>query len=297
MIMYLLFFLSKERDFAVQLGLPIEKTIYANLSGDTVTNYADFLVCVLSKVILDDKHSLYHSLYDYSLYILSNVSAFVTHLNKNSAFKLIKLFAFFSRPAWILSGEYKYKPCFIVLEVINNILQYQYSGNHFVVYSLIANGDIFYRLLRLKLKEEKKVEFVDNETKELVEFKEIDVSESDTQKDTLWTPTNEWMLEWQQMAPIQVILQFLENTLPRIKNMIKRNANDENVIYQFLQQNTLVGLLPLPHQIIVRPFIPQVRIFHDIQDYLWKVIYLRTLRHFLIELDVNLFPKDVSVNK
>lgn len=58
----------------------------------------------------------------------------------------------------------------------------------------------------------------------------------------MWEPTNEWMIEWQQNAPIQTILQFLDSILPKIKPLLKRNAHDETIIFNFLKQNTAVGM-------------------------------------------------------
>lgn len=46
MIVYILFYLTKERDFANQLSKTIDKPIYTPLPGDSLINYADFLYSV-----------------------------------------------------------------------------------------------------------------------------------------------------------------------------------------------------------------------------------------------------------
>jgi hypothetical protein len=76
---------------------------------------------------------------------------------------------------------------------------------------------------------------------------------------------------------------------------VKRNARDERVIYDYLKQNTAVGLLPLPHQIIVRPFSPQARVFHYIGEYTWGMIFLRSLHGKVFTgLDIRLFRVNVK---
>ena len=46
-------------------------------------------------------------------------------------------------------------------------------------------------------------------------------------------------------------------------------------VYRFLQHGTLVGLLPVPHPILIRKYQPNPGTAMWFRTYMWGVIYLR----------------------
>lgn len=54
-----------------------------------------------------------------------------------------------------------------------------------------------------------------------------------------------------------------------------RGLTDESEILKFLQHGTLVGLLPVPHPILIRKYQANCGTTAWFRTYMWGVIYLR----------------------
>lgn len=61
-----------------------------------------------------------------------------------------------------------------------------------------------------------------------------------------------------------------------------RGLTDESEILKFLQHGTLVGLLPVPHPILIRKYQANSGTTAWFRTYMWGVIYLR-----FVKIDVN----------
>ncbi len=68
------------------------------------------------------------SLYDCFLTIIANVSPYVKTFNVVSAKRLARLFVAFSTPSFLLNNETNHGLVFYLLDVFNNIVQYQFDG-------------------------------------------------------------------------------------------------------------------------------------------------------------------------
>lgn len=58
-------------------------------------------------------------------------------------------------------------------------------------------------------------------------------------------------------------------------NVFFRGLTDESEILKFLQHGTLVGLLPVPHPILIRKYQANSGTTMWFRTYMWGVIYLR----------------------
>lgn len=58
-----------------------------------------------------------------------------------------------------------------------------------------------------------------------------------------------------------------------------RGLTDESEILRFLQHGTLVGLLPVPHPILIRKYQANSGTAMWFRTYMWGVIYLRWAPH------------------
>lgn len=56
---------------------------------------------------------------------------------------------------------------------------------------------------------------------------------------------------------------------------IYRDLTDESEILKFLQHGTLVGLLPVPHPILIRKYQTNAGTSTWLRTYMWGIIYLR----------------------
>lgn len=58
----------------------------------------------------------------------------------------------------------------------------------------------------------------------------------------------------------------------------RRGLTDESEILKFLQHGTLVGLLPVPHPILIRKYQANAGTAMWFRTYMWGVVYLRWVR-------------------
>lgn len=71
---------------------------------------------------------------------------------------------------------------------------------------------------------------------------------------------------------------------------LNRGLTDESEILKFLQHGTLVGLLPVPHPILIRRYQANAGTTAWFRTYMWGVIYLRNVEPPIwYDTDVKLF--------
>jgi hypothetical protein len=75
---------------------------------------------------------------------------------------------------------------------------------------------------------------------------------------------------------LQTIMRMLQVLVPQVEKIcIDKGLTDETEILKFLQHGTLVGLLPVPHPILIRKYQANAGTNHWFRTYLWGIIYLR----------------------
>jgi hypothetical protein len=64
-----------------------------------------------------------------------------------------------------------------------------------------------------------------------------------------------WVRSWAAKLPIATTLRMCEVLLPRVEQRCQSNSvRDEGQVLKFIRESTLVGLLPVPHAILVRKY-------------------------------------------
>ncbi|CAF3697180.1 unnamed protein product, partial [Rotaria sordida] len=108
---------------------------------------------------------------------------------------------------------------------------------------------------------------------------------------SLWSPTSEWVQSWKGKLPLQTIMRLLQVLVPQVEKIcMDRGLTDESEIIKFLQHGTLVGLLPVPHPILIRKYQPNSGTIMWFRTYMWGVIYLRNVDPPIwYDTDVKLF--------
>jgi hypothetical protein len=96
----------------------------------------DLLTITLHKLVVNGAYKLV-PLYSCFLTIICNVSPYWRSMSLVAAVKLVNLFELFSSPKFLYSGEHAHRHLALLLEVFNNVIQYQYHGNTHLVYALI----------------------------------------------------------------------------------------------------------------------------------------------------------------
>ena len=106
-----------------------------------------------------------------------------------------------------------------------------------------------------------------------------------------WTPTPEWVASWKSKLPLQTIMRLLQVLVPQVEKIcVDKGLTDESEILKFLQNGTLVGLLPVPHPILIRKYQPNFGTIMLFRTFMCGVIYLRNMDPPIwYDTDVKLF--------
>uniref|UniRef100_A0A0V0J6K1 Protein HID1 n=2 Tax=Schistocephalus solidus TaxID=70667 RepID=A0A0V0J6K1_SCHSO len=144
---FIILLLSGERNFGVRLNKPYTNRVPMDITVFT-GNHADLLIIVFHKIITTG-HSGLQPLFDCLITIIDNVSPYVKSLSMVSANKLVHLTEAFSQPWFLFSAPNNYQLVLFLLEVFNNIIQYQFDGNSCLIYTIIRKRHVFYNLANL----------------------------------------------------------------------------------------------------------------------------------------------------
>ncbi|XP_045772501.1 protein HID1 [Maniola jurtina] len=381
---FILLLLSGERNFGVRLNKPYTATVPMDIPVFTGT-HADLLVVVFHKIITTG-HQRLQPLFDCLLTILVNVSPYLKTLSMVSSTKLLHLLEAFSTPWFLFSRPHHHHLVFFLLEMFNNMIQYQFDGNSNLVYTIIRKRAVFHNLANLPhehaaiarslaaakgkglhnptkaLPRTRSVESVaeaamegsrpaqpaepgtlnatlpdtpaiatmteresahppareqllpkrsggdgedrspdrhrdddDDEATHTIAHKEsIRVgSESSVMGESAdeWRPSGEWVSSWRGRLPLQTIMRLLQVLVPQVEKIcIDKGLTDESEILRFLQHGTLVGLLPVPHPILIRKYQANAGTAAWFRTYMWGVIYIRNVDPPIwYDTDVKLF--------
>ncbi|XP_023676323.1 protein HID1 isoform X2 [Paramormyrops kingsleyae] len=365
---FILLLLSGERNFGVRLNKPYAVRVPMDIPVFTGT-HADLLIVVFHKIITSG-HQRLQPLFDCLLTIVVNVSPYLKSLSMVASNKLLHLLEAFSTPWFLFSVSQNHHLVFFLLEVFNNIIQYQFDGNCNLVYAIIRKRSVFHQLANLpsdsasiqkalqrkkrspegisrtnsqetvsmegsrpaapaepgtvktslaatpgidKLTEKSQVsedgtmvsvqhtpsDHSDTESNSGRDNEDVFYTEAETARRRLssvssvssWTPTPEWVLSWKTKLPLQTIMRLLQVLVPQVEKIcIDKGLTDESEILKFLQHGTLVGLLPVPHPILIRKYQANAGTAMWFRTYMWGVIYLRNVDPPIwYDTDVRLF--------
>ncbi|XP_033896296.2 protein HID1 [Acipenser ruthenus] len=374
---FILLLLSGERNFGVRLNKPYSVRVPMDIPVFTGT-HADLLIVIFHKIITSG-HQRLQPLFDCLLTIVVNVSPYLKSLSMVAANKLLHLLEAFSTSWFLFSASQNHHLVFFLLEVFNNVIQYQFDGNSNLVYAIIRKRNVFHQLANLptdpssiqkalqrkkkspepisrtnsqegvsmegsrpaapaepgtlkisliatpgidKLTEKSQV----SEDGTMISVQPTDSNQSpsdssgaagasDTESNagavddevfyvkperrrlsstssvSQWTPTSDWVLSWKCKLPLQTIMRLLQVLVPQVEKIcIDKGLTDESEILKFLQHGTLVGLLPVPHPILIRKYQANSGTAMWFRTYMWGVIYLRNVDPPIwYDTDVKLF--------
>uniref|UniRef100_A0A3P9I4T8 HID1 domain containing b n=1 Tax=Oryzias latipes TaxID=8090 RepID=A0A3P9I4T8_ORYLA len=350
---FILLLLSGERNFGVRLNKPYTLRVPMDIPVFTGT-HADLLIVIFHKVITSG-HQRLHPLFDCLLTIIVNISPYLKSLSMVAANKLLHLLEAFSAPWFLLSAQQHHHLVFFLLEVFNNIIQYQFDGNSNLVYAIIRKRNVFHQLANLPTDKESiqnalqrkkpgvsRVNSADSEATEdskpaepaepgalkatleatpgidkITEKAQVSKdgtmvtvphspcdgsaidgasdTESNSERDpeahrtsrsrmssvssvSVWSASPDWLLSWKTRLPLQTIMRLLQVLVPQVEKIcIDKGLTDESEILKFLQHGTLVGLLPVPHPILIRKYQANAGTAMWFRTYMWGVIYLRNV--------------------
>jgi hypothetical protein len=138
---FVLLKLSGERSFSVALNKPYKAQLPVDMplfKG----SHADLVVVVLHKLMVGGMDKL-SSLYTCFLTIICNISPYCKTLCASAAHKLVNLLELFTSPKVLFAAESNYTSVVMLLESLNNLVQYQYEGNFNLVFSVLTRRKVF----------------------------------------------------------------------------------------------------------------------------------------------------------
>jgi hypothetical protein len=289
---FVLLKLSGERSFGVSLNKAFTKKLPTDLPLFHGC-HADLLAITLHKLVVNGAYKLV-PLYSCFLTIISNISPYWRSMSLVAAVKLVNLFELFSSPKFLYSGEFAYRHLALLLEVFNNIIQYQYHGNSHLVYAIVRRKDAFGQLASLTLEraqaqchkvygEQTTVKIdadsvpISIETKGIPSVGIEDASQVSSVAGTPFLPNEEWLEEVKESLPMETVARLLQHLVPVVDDIVsnKQGIVDEQEILDVLNEITMVGLLPVPHPIVIRKYQPNQYTALWFTAFMWGVIFLR----------------------
>ena len=99
--------------------------------------------------IITTGHQRLQPLFECLLTILCNISPYLKSMSMTAACKLMHLVEAFSTPWFLLANKTNHKLVFFLLEMLNNLVQYQFDGNSNLAYTMIRKRNVFHQLANL----------------------------------------------------------------------------------------------------------------------------------------------------
>jgi len=254
---FVLLVLSAERSFCVRLNMPYTSKIPLQLPPFKGC-HADALTLTLYKIVSDSLPKPQNdALVEMLLKVLCNISPYVKSFALESGLKLLSLLERCCRPGYFLRSANAPHSVIDLVEMVDNIIQYQYEGNAMLAYSVIRHKDLFHVLHNFQLPDTAPV----------------------TSSEDQWVPTIEWLDAWRNLLamPVKAITCLIDHLIPKIEALCRDNdsASQEEIV-KMLQATTVVGILPQPHPIVMRTYRSSSYTSMWFSSYLWGIIFTRS---------------------
>jgi hypothetical protein len=256
---FVMLLLSGERNFCVNLNAAFIRRPVKDLPQFTGNN-ADLIFIVYHRLITEGPPQL-ESLYDCFLTTMSNISPYIKTFSLPAASRVASLFELFAAKSRLLRNENMPRYLVFLLEIFSNAIQYQYEGNPHLTYQVLRRKKVFAEL----------TEIVEDPAAAIAALPAAGEGAKG------FKPTVEWVKGWGEQLPMQPCLRLLQHLLPQLEEFCTEgNVNDEGVVVDFLKTTTMVGLLPVPHPILIRKYQQNEYTSLWFTTYVWGVVYLRT---------------------
>jgi hypothetical protein len=104
-----------------------------------------------------------------------------------------------------------------------------------------------------------------------------------------WVATEEWAQDMLRELPLLTVQRLLGYLGPLLDEFIRRQDGivDDEAVVAFVRSTTVVGVLPVPHAILVRSYVPNAYTSLWVSTFLWSTVFLG-----LSEQDLPLFDAE-----
>jgi hypothetical protein len=91
----------------------------------------------------------------------------------------------------------------------------------------------------------------------------------------IFRPTAQWVERVKKELPLHTIMRLLRYLVPLVEEMaVLESKTDELSVLSFIRRTTMVGLLPVPHPIVIRKYQPNKFTSIWFTAFMWGVIFL-----------------------
>eukprot|EP01107_Rhizomastix_libera_P009604 TRINITY_DN25705_c0_g1_i1.p1 TRINITY_DN25705_c0_g1~~TRINITY_DN25705_c0_g1_i1.p1 ORF type:complete len:730 (-),score=242.37 TRINITY_DN25705_c0_g1_i1:56-2224(-) len=283
---FILLCISEDRLFGVACNAPApSKCVLDDASYLTPGScFADLIIYSLHSAVTGGGTSAPKPsvLLESFLTVLANISPYVKSLSMQTAFILSGMIASMVKPRFIKNTDRSFLYISLLLESVNNILQYEYAGNISVLYGVLrAKKDIIdFNELTFDSFSEKIKPKTDSPAPE--------VSSPANARKKNFKPSQEWFDGWKSYIPLGLIVRIIETISPQLEKIVHGDAGDEVLIQEWLSKTTLVGILPVPHPIVTRKQQFSLVTLQWLVSYTWGLVFLSNLNVFE-STDIKLF--------
>jgi len=276
---FILLVLSGERSFAVRLNDPYTaKKVPLDIPSFT-GNYADVMALTLYRVISESLlKSANDALVEMLMTALCNVSPYVKGFALESCLKLVSLAERLSRPSYIFRTAFTHHSLVFLVEMLVNIVQYQYEGNVMMVYAILRQSEVFRKIRALDLSAVPKRKKSNGAGAD--DAPEGEATEEQVEKKApTWEPTEEWLASVKKKFPLATLESLIDHLNPQLEVIcVEHEVTDQEEVLKYLRSTTLVGILPVPHPIVIRTYQASAYTSMWFTSYMWGVIFTRSQR-------------------
>ena len=105
-----------------------------------------------------------------------------------------------------------------------------------------------------------------------------------------FVPTQIWIDEVRSELPLATVLRLLKHLTPQVEDLSASGAAhgltgiltsgglEEKQVLEFIKETTMVGLLPVPHPILIRKYQPNKYTSLWFSAFMWGVIFMHNQR-------------------
>lgn len=280
---FVLLVLSAERSFAVKLNEPYEGKGGFLVLPSFKGSYADALTLCLYKVVSDclcipQSDALVEML----LTVLCNISPYVKCFCAECCLKLLSLVDRCGRASYLFRSAHTHHSLVFLLELLANVIQYQYEGNNMLIYSTLRQKAVFERIKNISVPANSVRDVADASTANGDETGATGVEahgDSDGSETAgKWSPTEEWLEAVKVKLPLQAITCTSDYLEAHVEACKRDDVIDQDEVLKFLKGTTMVGILPVPHPIVTRTYQASSYTAMWFTSYMWGVIFTRSQR-------------------
>lgn len=102
----------------------------------------------------------------------------------------------------------------------------------------------------------------------------IESSSSSRSSGGRFVPDERWIEMIKVELPLQTVLRLMKHLVPKVEDLISERQVDEHTVIEFLKRTTMVGLLPVPHPIVIRKYQPNKYTCLWFTAFQWGVIFM-----------------------